>query len=84
LLWPKEFWRAREREQHFCGDASHDSDENYWVRNYLMGNPPPTFDILDWNSDTRGERLISTAADSKVFAGNLLTSRRRDSLRDSH
>ncbi len=25
---------------------------NYWVNNYLMGNPPPAYDVLYWNADT--------------------------------
>ena len=33
---------------------------NYWVNNYLMGNDPPAFDILAWNSD--GTRMAGGAA----------------------
>jgi polyhydroxyalkanoate synthase len=25
---------------------------SYWVNNYVLGNPPPAFDILHWNADT--------------------------------
>ena len=45
---------------------------NYWVNNYLMGNPPPVFDILFWNNDTT--RLPATLHGQLIdmFADNLL------------
>jgi len=36
---------------------------NYWVNNYLMGNEPPTFDVLTWNNDGTG----MTAAFNRDF-----------------
>jgi poly[(R)-3-hydroxyalkanoate] polymerase subunit PhaC len=37
---------------------------NYWVNNYLLGNQPPPFDILYWNSD-------STCLPARLHAGFL-------------
>jgi polyhydroxyalkanoate synthase len=45
---------------------------NYWVNNYLMGQPPPAFDILYWNNDTTRLPAKFHAQLLDVFAGDLL------------
>ncbi|MBV8095124.1 MAG: alpha/beta fold hydrolase [Acetobacteraceae bacterium] len=45
---------------------------NYWVNNYLMGNPPPAFDILYWNNDTTRLPAKFHAQLLDIFAGRLL------------
>lgn len=46
---------------------------NYWVNNYLLGYPPPTFDILAWNADSTNlpARLHGEFLD--IFKSNCLT-----------
>jgi poly[(R)-3-hydroxyalkanoate] polymerase subunit PhaC len=44
---------------------------NYWVNNYLMGNPPPAFDILYWNNDTTRLAAKFHAELLDIFVGNL-------------
>ena len=48
---------------------------NYWVNNYLLGNDPPTFDILAWNADPTNlpARLHSQMLD--IFTENLIAGR---------
>ncbi len=45
---------------------------SYWTNNYLMGNPPPAFDILYWNNDTTRlpAKFHSTLID--IFANDWL------------
>jgi len=45
---------------------------NYWVNNYLLGNPPPVFDILYWNNDSTRLSARFHAEMLDIFAGNLL------------
>lgn len=44
---------------------------NYWVNNYLMGNPPPAFDILFWNNDSTRLAAKFHGQLLDIFVGNL-------------
>lgn len=46
---------------------------NYWVNNYLMGNPPPAFDVLYWNNDTTRLPARFHAQLMDIFTDHLLT-----------
>src|SRR5215831_3545890 len=43
---------GRELARMFAWMRPNDLIWNYWTNNYLLGNAPPAFDILYWNSDT--------------------------------
>jgi polyhydroxyalkanoate synthase len=45
---------------------------NYWVSNYLMGFPPPTFDILAWNADSTNLPAQLHADFLDIFKNNVL------------
>jgi polyhydroxyalkanoate synthase subunit PhaC len=46
---------------------------NYWVNNYLMGDPPPAFDILYWNNDSTNLPAALHAEFLDIFLKNSLT-----------
>ncbi len=46
---------------------------NYWVNNYLMGDKPPTFDILYWNNDPTNLPATLHAEFLDIFLKNSLT-----------
>jgi len=46
---------------------------NYWVNNYLMGNPPPAFDILAWNEDKTNLPAALHRQFLDMFEDNVLT-----------
>jgi polyhydroxyalkanoate synthase len=43
---------------------------NYWVNNYLMGENPPAFDILAWNSDATNLSAAMHADFLRIFMDN--------------
>jgi polyhydroxyalkanoate synthase len=45
---------------------------NYWVNNNLMGNEPPTFDILAWNSDATNLPARLHGQLLSIFTDNLV------------
>jgi len=45
---------------------------NYWVNNYLLGNDPPTFDILAWNADATNMAGRLHSDFLEIFQNNLL------------
>ena len=51
---------------------------NYWVSNYLLGEDPPAFDVLAWNSDTTQLPAALHADFVHLFMTNRCCSRRDD------
>ena len=45
---------------------------NYWVNNYLMGNPPPAFDVLYWSNNSTRLPAVFHAEILDMFADNRL------------
>jgi polyhydroxyalkanoate synthase subunit PhaC len=45
---------------------------NYWVNNYLMGDEPPTFDILAWNNDATNLPAALHSQFLDIFTDNVL------------
>jgi polyhydroxyalkanoate synthase len=45
---------------------------NYWVNNYLLGQPPPAFDVLYWNNDTTRLPAQFHGQLLDIFGGDLL------------
>ncbi|HVS41819.1 MAG TPA: alpha/beta fold hydrolase [Candidatus Dormibacteraeota bacterium] len=64
---------GREMSRVFAWMRPNDLVWNYWVNNYLMGNPPPAFDILAWNNDTTNLPAALHAQFIRILLDNALT-----------
>jgi len=64
---------GRELARAFAWLRPNDLVWNYWVNNYLMGNPPPAFDVLAWNADSTNLPAALHADFLGIFGTNALT-----------
>jgi polyhydroxyalkanoate synthase len=53
---------------------------NYWVNNYLMGDEPPTFDILAWNNDATNLPAALHSQFLDIFTDNVLAAGKTEVL----
>ncbi len=64
--------KGEEMSRVFAWMRPNDLVWNYWVNNYLMGNPPPAFDLLYWNNDSTRLPAKFHGQLLDIFSGNLL------------
>jgi polyhydroxyalkanoate synthase len=63
---------GRELARVFAWVRPNDLVWNYWVSNYLMGEDPPAFDVLAWNSDSTNLPAALHAEFIRLFMDNAL------------
>jgi polyhydroxyalkanoate synthase subunit PhaC len=61
---------GRELAKVFAWVRPNDLVWNYWVSNYLLGQSPPAFDVLAWNSDATNLPAALHAEFMQIWLGN--------------